>query len=112
MVSVSRGLLLIPAALAITSTLKIFANLININSDCSRHLLQVKGSLIALARIVNHRETVSRITTSGDEPVDTEAAANEILCLVLAILTSGVLSRTGLIPMIAALGTLDHNVRD
>lgn len=93
------------------STLRIFANLNNVNSACAPRLLEVKGSLLALARVIVHRFAISRNIILDDADTS-DAEANELLCLGLAILTSGILSESSLVEPIATLSTLQMDDAD
>lgn len=97
-----------PAAKGVLSCLRIFANMSNISPDWSRQIPLTEGVVTALARVIMYRETISSsIGSASDQSVGiTEGTeAGELLCLVLAIVTSAVLvdERVGLV--LASLGT-------
>lgn len=81
----------------------------NISSSWSRDIHSYEGSLTALARIIIHRETVaSRLAVRNDklgEMVES-TEEGELLCLVLAIVTSAVLADEQLASVLASLSKL------
>jgi len=94
------------AAVAVMSCLRIFANMSNIAPSWSRDLLTTEGSLTALARVAVNRTTLSsRIATAQNKPAETADPTDEgeLLCLVLAIITSGVLVDENLASVLASL---------
>jgi hypothetical protein len=97
------------AAMAIMSCLRIFANISNIAPSWSLELLTTEGALTALARVAVNRISISsRIATiqkKTSETADT-TEEGELLCLVLAIVTSGVLVDENLASVLASLSEL------
>lgn len=94
------------AAVAVMSCLRIFANMSNIAPSWSRDLLTAEGSLTALARVAVDRTTLSsRIATIQNKTAETADLTDEgeLLCLVLAIITSGVLVDENLASVLASL---------
>ena len=81
----------------------------NISSSWSRDIQSNEGSLTALARIIIHRETIaSRLAVRNDklgEMVES-TEEGELLCLVLAIVTSAVLADEQLASVLASLSKL------
>jgi len=81
----------------------------NISSSWSRDIHSNEGSLTALARIIIHRETIaSRLAVRNDklgEMVES-TEEGELLCLVLAIVTSAVLADEQLASVLASLSKL------
>ena len=73
----------------------------NISSSWSRDIHSNEGSLTALARIIIHRETIASM---GEMVESTEEG--ELLCLVLAIVTSAVLADEQLASVLASLSKL------
>jgi hypothetical protein len=100
------------ASIGIMTTLKIFANMSNVNSGWGVHLLSVEGSLSTLARITIHRSAIAEHATRliGQEVSDT--GAEELLCLCLAITTSAVLVDGELASKIASLSESTRNDQD
>lgn len=97
------------AALGIISCLKIFANMSNVSPAWSRDIQSTEGSLTALARTVIHRESIaSNLGTMNEKSpeADDSPDGGEILCLVLAIVTSAVLVEEQLASVLASLGKL------
>jgi hypothetical protein len=94
------------AAMAIMNCLRIFANISNIAPSWSLELLTTEGALTALARVAVHRISLSsRIATIQKKPSETADTTEEgeLLCLVLAIITSGVLFDDNLASVFASL---------
>jgi hypothetical protein len=78
----------------------------NVSHAWSRNLQSVEGALNALARVMNDREAISaRILSIGEkvtDPID-NADGGELLCLVLAIVTSAALVDEKISPDLAIL---------
>lgn len=94
------------AAVAVMSCLRIFANMSNIAPSWSRDLLTTEGSMTALARVAVDRTSLSsRIATTQENLSETADPTDEgeLLCLVLAIITSGVLVDENLASVLASL---------
>jgi hypothetical protein len=100
------------ASIGIMTTLKVFANMSNVNSGWGVHLLSVEGSLSALGRITIHRSAIAEHATRSDGQEGSDTGADELLCLCLAITTSAVLVDGELASKIASLSELMRNHQD
>jgi hypothetical protein len=101
--------------LSVISCLRIFANMSNVSPTWSETIQTTNGSLMALARIIVHRETIAIIGVGAmDEKVSETVDSiqeGELLCLVLAIVTSAVLFEDQLASALASLGKLSSSYR-
>lgn len=81
----------------------------NVSPAWSGDIPSTEGSLITLARIMIHRDTISTgIGATKEHAIDTGEITDggELLCLVLAIVTSSVLVDDRLASVLASLGKL------
>jgi hypothetical protein len=81
----------------------------NVSPSWSRDIQSTEGSLTALARTIIHRESISSGLEARNEKLGETAESTEegeLLCLVLAIVTSAVLADERLASVLASLGKL------
>jgi hypothetical protein len=81
----------------------------NVSPAWSRDIQSIEGSLIALARTIIHRESIASGLEARNERLGETAESTEegeLLCLVLAIITSAVLADERLASVLASLGKL------
>jgi len=85
----------------------------NISSSWSRDIQSNEGSLTALARIIIHRETIASRLAARNEKLGEmveSTEGGELLCLVLAIVTSAVLADERLASVLASLSKFTATV--
>ena len=81
----------------------------NVSPTWSRDVQSADGSLTALARTIIHRESIASGLVSANEKLGETAESieeGELLCLVLAIVTSAILADERLASVLTSLGKL------
>jgi hypothetical protein len=81
----------------------------NVSPSWSHDIQSTEGALTALARNIIHRETIASELGAKNEKLGETAESTEegeLLCLVLAIVTSAVLADGRLASVLASLGEL------
>jgi len=84
----------------------------NVTPTWSRDIQSTEGALTALAGAIIHRESIASGLGVRNEKLGKTAESTEqgeLLCLVLAIVTSAVLVDEGLASVLASLGKLSNS---